>query len=428
MLSTSVSISVQPGSALVDDSVDIVVKNLKPKQKVTIASYSNDSNVKMVSNAYFEANDNGQVSCTNDESLGGTYKGKHADGLFWSQKNAINQRDGLRYLKKDITTPINVKLAVFDGHIDICDEKPFTSNSYLSVTQLDRWYLDQENVDRKEIAEGNIRGTLFMPKGKGPFKGIVDLFGTGGGLFEHRGALFSSRGFAVLCLGYFDYRDIPPNIDIPLDYFEEGVKFLESQEKVEKGGVGVIGLSLGAEIALMMVNYIPLVKAACIINGTAFLTFERKYKGRLVAEKTTDMDYDRIVNTEEGMVFKGVSQHYTPESVLPLNQTADCRIMVIAGEDDCNTDSVLSGHIVRDQIKKLNYNNFEMLSYPNTGHLIEPPHSPLCKVCYHKYVGTNLIYGGSTYEHAMAQIDSWRKMKNFFKKYVPNGNVPKSNY
>lgn len=221
MLSTRfISISAQPGSVLVDESVDIFVENLKPNQKVTVGTFTDDSNVQLVSNAFFEANNQGEVNCVTDKSLGGTYTGVHGQGLFWSQKNAIKQKDGLRFLKKDVTTPIQMRIAVFNGHIDIEDEKPFLNKNYLDSTVIHRWYLDKKNVDRVEVEEGVVRGTLFMPKGKGPFKGIIDMFGTGGGLFEHRGALFASRGFAVLCLAYFDYKDIGYNISIPLEYFE----------------------------------------------------------------------------------------------------------------------------------------------------------------------------------------------------------------
>lgn len=60
------------------------------------------------------------------------------------------------------------------------------------------------------------------------------------------------------------------------------------------------------------------------------------------------------------MYLKATTQQYDPNSTIPLNQTADCRIMYIAGEDDCNTDSVFSGSIVKRQIEKLKYNNFEV--------------------------------------------------------------------
>ena len=45
-------------------------------------------------------------------------------------------------------------------------------------------------------------------KGEGPFPGVIDLFGTAGGLTEYRSALLASRGFASFAQAYFDYDDL----------------------------------------------------------------------------------------------------------------------------------------------------------------------------------------------------------------------------
>ena len=56
--------------------------------------------------------------------------------------------------------------------------------------------------------------------GNGPFPGVIDLFGTAGGILEFRSALLASRGFASLSLPYFRYEDLPDTMfDIDLEYF-----------------------------------------------------------------------------------------------------------------------------------------------------------------------------------------------------------------
>ena len=48
----------------------------------------------------------------------------------------------------------------------------------------------------------------------------LDLFGTGGGLIEHRAALLANCGYAVFALAFFDYRDLPVDLDeLDLNYF-----------------------------------------------------------------------------------------------------------------------------------------------------------------------------------------------------------------
>ena len=62
---------------------------------------------------------------------------------------------------------------------------------------------------------------MLHTSGAGPYPGVLDLFGTAGGLFEYRAALLASRGIASFALAYFDYEDLPKTMDaIDLNYFE----------------------------------------------------------------------------------------------------------------------------------------------------------------------------------------------------------------
>ena len=61
---------------------------------------------------------------------------------------------------------------------------------------------------------------LFLP-GPGPFKAVIDMFGSSGGLIDFRAALFASRGFVAYSLPYFRYEDLPETMaNLDLDYFE----------------------------------------------------------------------------------------------------------------------------------------------------------------------------------------------------------------
>ena len=61
---------------------------------------------------------------------------------------------------------------------------------------------------------------LLFYLGSGPFPGVIDIFGSGGGLPEYRAALLASRGFSVFALPYFAYEDLPASFaEVSLDYF-----------------------------------------------------------------------------------------------------------------------------------------------------------------------------------------------------------------
>ena len=65
---------------------------------------------------------------------------------------------------------------------------------------------------------------------------IIDLFGSGGGLIEHRAALLANKGYVVLALAYLLYKDLPPNLKhTNLNYFQvrkarsEGIPFVSGR-------------------------------------------------------------------------------------------------------------------------------------------------------------------------------------------------------
>lgn len=119
-----------------------------------------------------------------------------------------------------------------EGHVSL-GEAPRTE---LAAVVTERWYM-APGVQRTEIRQDGIVGTLFMPPGEsevrhihrqvsgwqleaspnalispagpGPFPAMLDMWGMGGGLMEYRAALFASRGYASLALAYIGHKDLP---------------------------------------------------------------------------------------------------------------------------------------------------------------------------------------------------------------------------
>ncbi len=103
-------------------------------------------------------------------------------------------------------------------------------------------YFIHSHVQRTQIRHGYLRGALYTPKFDGVqyvhtlivsncynitvktrLPAILDLFGTGGGLIEHRAALLASKGFVAFALAYFAYDDLPGNLDnFDLSYVRVG--------------------------------------------------------------------------------------------------------------------------------------------------------------------------------------------------------------
>ena len=84
-------------------------------------------------------------------------------GFFWSMIPDSGQQKG-RYYKHSVSSPQSVNLSVYNGHIS-SDDYPNTSSAVIISKDLQRRFL-HETVNREEIREGNLRGTLFTPPGK----------------------------------------------------------------------------------------------------------------------------------------------------------------------------------------------------------------------------------------------------------------------
>jgi dienelactone hydrolase len=68
----------------------------------------------------------------------------------------------------------------------------------------------------------------------------------------------ANRGFATLTLAYFAAPDLPDElVEIPLEYFIEGIDWLAAQAEVDGGRLGVMGGSRGGELALLLGSLEP---------------------------------------------------------------------------------------------------------------------------------------------------------------------------
>ena len=87
------------------------------------------------------------------------------------------------------------------------------------------------------------------------FSGVIDLFGSLGGLFTFRSALLASHGFASFALPFFGYDDLPNYGDrIDIEYFEEAIEWFLQHPQVKKDGVGIIAISFSVPLALYVAS------------------------------------------------------------------------------------------------------------------------------------------------------------------------------
>ncbi|CAI9607338.1 unnamed protein product [Staurois parvus] len=368
------------------------------------------------SRAFYISDDKGIVDLQQSPATGGDFHGLHPMGLFWSLKSVTPH---LRLIKRDVMgSPFEIHLELY-GQLELYT-KPESSPE--ATACLKRWYVAPE-VQRLQVREGRLRGALFIPPGDGPFQGVIDLFGGNGGLTEFRSSLLASRGFATLALAFFAYEDLPKTLNsLDLKYFEEAAQFLSSHPKVCKSGVGVIGVSKGAEMALAMASYFPQIAAAVCINGPTVITGNAVSYGDLILPgipyQTERMLFTPSEAYEMSRLYGDPTKPENQACVLPLEK-AKGPILFLVGEKDQNHDSLHFARMSLARAKKCGKMDVYMKSYPGAGHLIEPPCSPFCPASKLSSTQISIMWGGELVPHCQAQEISWPIIQDFLRRNIP---------
>ncbi|KAF0040309.1 hypothetical protein F2P81_006207 [Scophthalmus maximus] len=250
-----------------------------------------------------------------DLSLGGTYSGVEPMGLLWSLRPVPGSKPGLRLRKMNVQTPMEVTVSVYRGH----KTDSFVDQVPLAIALVERWYM-APGIRRIPITEGGLTAPLFLPLGPGPFPGVLDLWGGGGNLVEYRSALFACHGLASLALDY-----LTPKITketgkmVDNEYIETAYRVLQQHPQVLGSSIAMLGLSFGTSVTLKMAVYSEVIKV-----------------GRL-----------------------------------------QCPLLLVVGEDDQNWPAYESAMDMKEMMERAgNSHLLTVLSYPNAGHLIEPPYTP----------------------------------------------------
>ncbi|XP_040192698.1 acyl-coenzyme A amino acid N-acyltransferase 1-like [Rana temporaria] len=410
-------LTVTPESALADESVKIKAWGLPPHQIVTIRAWLKDERGEMFySRAFYRSDDEGKVDLQQSPATGGDYHGVHPMGLFWSLKPVTPY---FRLMKRDVMgSPFEIHLELY-GQLEL-DAMPECSPN--ATACLRRWFV-APGVQRLQVREGRLRGALFIPPGEGPFQGVIDIFGGFGGLIEYRCSLLASRGFATLALAYFAYEDLPKTLDyLDLKYFEEAVQFLSSHPKVCGSGVGVIGFSKGAEMALAMASYIPHIAATVFINGTVAISGSTVRYGDLILPGIPYQRERTLITPSEACIVSpllgDLSKPENQASVLPVEK-AKGPILFLVGENDKSCESLYFARLSLARAKKWGKMDVYIESYPGAGHLLEPPCSPFSLVSRVSSSPSLIMWGGELVPHCQAQEISWPIIQDFLRKNIP---------
>uniref|UniRef100_A0A3Q3K1A9 Uncharacterized protein n=1 Tax=Monopterus albus TaxID=43700 RepID=A0A3Q3K1A9_MONAL len=357
-----------PVRALIDERISIKGTFLPPHCPITLCAqmHSEDGDLW---EAFAHYNTNSDV--TRDHSVGGSYLGCEPMGLFWGMQGDPGNKGPLRLRKINVLTPYTVQISLLEGHISPSEAQ----GTELATVITERWYI-APGVRRIDIRQNGVVGTLFLPPGPGPFPGMLDLWGMGGGLMEYRAALIASRGYASLALAFLGHKDLPGprnTLNVGDSYFKAAFHLLQNHHQVCADRVGIIGISYGSYLALRIATQmgVKVRQGGLSLSSISKSTLWSIHNSLLIFPLSFFLSFLFSSQIEETLKAAGKSELFT------------------------------------------------RLSYPGAGHLIEPPYAPNARLSlwllYLLSLHFNLftLWGGQPTPHAAAQEDAWEKMLDF---------------
>ncbi|KAK9976108.1 hypothetical protein ABG768_021314 [Culter alburnus] len=412
-------LTIQPSRALVDEKFQIIIMNLLPNQEVTLHSlHQSEDKDFWEAFGHYISDEHGIVTVAKDVSLGGTYEGIEQMGLLWSMRPIPGSRSGLRLRKTNVLTPMVIHISVYSGHLS----QGFSEITPLATGVTERWYV-APGVERVNIREKGVRGALFLPPGPGPYPAVLDLWGGGGGLVEYRSALLASHGFASMALEYLAPEELR-TADVNVSYFEKAYQILQNHPKVQKDRMAMLGLSFGGAVTLSMAAYSKVIKPQCCvcISGSHVVPID---KSLFEAFEEIKKHMDKVrMNEENQVIQRDIILPIPSDPALKVDVgRIKCPLLLVNAGDDQNWASVESAVDMEMMMEKAgNRHLLTVLTYPDAGHLIEPPYSPhfratnfMLQEMRKKIV---MLWGGQTKPHAYAQEDAWNKILAFLRQHL----------
>ncbi|ARP94480.1 acyl-CoA thioesterase/bile acid-CoA:amino acid N-acyltransferase family protein [Bordetella genomosp. 13] len=428
------AIQVTPAVALSDVSRRIQLTGFPADAEVRLTATSRQPDGGLwQSQAVYRADSTGTVDVSAAAPLSGSYQGVDGGGPLWSQAPL-----GAEVVEAAAALPKSIGPG--EAVVVSLEASAGAQRAEATLTQV---YADQ-GVTRREVRGNGLVGSLYTPATPGPHPAIVVLNGSGGGINESRAALFASRGYAALALGYFGAPGLPSHISqTPLEYFEKGLQWLRDEVRPAHGFIAVSGQSRGGELSLLLgatypglvsavIGYVPSSVVHSVLNagrpGEGRFAPTWMLRGEPVPHVWQDnaaTDWSGIDSLPEprrqAQAFVDAQRDAAAvaRARIPVERIAG-PVLLISGGDDGYWPSTAYSREVAQALREAHHPYpVEHLDYPDAGHAIQAPNVPTTEIAKaHAVSGIVLTGGGTALANARANAESWEGVLRFLKEAV----------
>jgi dienelactone hydrolase len=443
---SGVHFEISPNSAFVDEDVRVCLNGLAAASLISIhAATKDDIGQRWNSQARFRADSSGVVDVSVHESLAGSYRGVAPMGLFWSMESAAANADGNSSFAKSTTSPDRVEFeAQLDGQV--LARTALARNFLAPGTATRDLKIPNESggVDEPASARETTVGRLFIPPGRGPHPAVIVLSGSGGGFDLDKAAVLSRHGLATLALAYFGIAPLPTWLHrIPLEYFQTALTWLHAQPEINPQRTGILAVSRGAELALLLgatlpqqiraiVAYVPS-SVAWAASGRDKATGELipcwTWRGRPVPFAPLPLrgfmwrSAFPVVALQRPVMFRNLfraglrNRDAVERAAIPVENIRGPLLLISGGDDHLWPAAEMSEAIVARLKRHGSTHAPEHLHFPHAGHMLRYPQLPVtARHSRNKHLrGARFSFGGTPSADAEAQSQAWRRAIAFLR-------------
>ncbi|ALM82372.1 acyl-CoA thioesterase/bile acid-CoA:amino acid N-acyltransferase family protein [Bordetella sp. N] len=246
------SIVVTPERALIDEAREIRLQGFAPYAFVTVAASMRMCGALWSSESVFLAGHDGCLDLGRDSPVAGSYAQPSAMGIVWSMQ--CQEMDRVVF-PPDRTDDLVVDIRATSGG---------ASASAVLIQEFVGPGVRHESLII-DIDGMTLAGELYTPPGPGPHPVVVYMNGSSGGVNAPRAALFAARGYQCLALAVFNYPGRPKYLnDMPLEYFEQALRWVRRELQPKDDFVAVSGISRGGEMSLLIAAHYPELVSAVV--------------------------------------------------------------------------------------------------------------------------------------------------------------------
>jgi uncharacterized protein len=285
---------------------------------------------------------------------------------------------------------------------------------------------------KTNIREAGLYGVLYAPEGARNLPVVIAIGGSEGGLDVASTAArsFAQRGYVVLALAYWRAPGLPQSLEnVRLEYFKQAIDWLKTRPEADPQRIGFLGMSRGAEGALLAASTFPEIKAVIAVApsshswpsssmnmGSGGATGPRSPAWTLAGKPVPF-----LVQAPQpaGAPSENLPPYEAALAAAPLNAGDEIQVeringpvLLVSGEQDTIWPSGLMAERIIARLKARRFQHrYSHIAYPGAGHLplFGDPDAGSTG-----YAAVGAIMGGTEAGNSTARRDGWPRALAFF--------------